>query len=73
MDQGAIKVQPLLKNPFSEGLFEVSGDTEVGMPIRHINRDSSKISMFARDGPECEGDPFDSLQPGPENRISEVY
>jgi len=62
MDQGAIEVQPLLKIPFSDGLPDacVSVDRETGPVVGHINQDSSKISVFACDAPECVGDPFNS-------------
>ena len=41
IDQGSIKVQPLLKSPFS--------DRNEGQIERHNDRDPSEISMFLSD------------------------
>jgi len=60
VDQDAVKIQPLLNNRFSNGLPEVVSYAEVGQVVRRINRDSSKIPVFACNGLECERDPFDS-------------
>ena len=71
MGQGAIEDQPLFKDPFSEGLAQVSVDMSVGKVVRQINRDSSKVSVFWCDGPECKGDPVDAHASRPKNRIFE--
>jgi len=53
-------------------LYEVLVVTEVVQEERQANRDSSKISMFACDGLEYEGDPPDVQCSRSENRISKL-
>jgi len=72
MYQDAIKVQPLLENAFSDGLYGVFVVTEVVQAERQISRDLSKISTFVCDDLEYEGDPADVQCSRPENRISKL-
>jgi len=71
MDQGAIEVQPLLKNPLSKSLPKLPDDAGVGKVVRQNDRDSSKVPMFWCDGPECKGDPLDAHRSGLKNHIFE--
>jgi len=71
MDQDAIKVQPFLKKPSFNGSPEVLACVAVGQVVSGINRDSSKIPMYASHCLECEGDPLDSRRSEPENRVFE--
>lgn len=71
LDQEAIEVQPLPKILFSDGSPNVCTGTDEGGVETHMNRDSSKLSMFGRDGLECKGDPYDGQRSGPKNCIHE--
>jgi len=72
MHQDTIKVQPLIKNIFPDGFPDVSVETDGSPEAVDINRYSSKILVFTRDGSERVGDPSDSPWSGrPKNRVFE--
>jgi len=72
MDQEAIKVRPLPKSSFSNGNPDVRVDMNTGQVGRHVDRDSSKISMLVSDGLERQGDPFNAQRTQSENRVTEL-
>ena len=73
MNQEAIKVQPLPKNPFSDGCPDIQVDVDaLGQVGKRINRDSSEISVLGCDGLECQGDPSNFQRSEPKNHILEL-
>ena len=72
MDQGVIKVQPLLKNPFFKDVPDISINANIGKVGRDIDRDLSKIPMFWCDDLERKGDPVDAQRLGSKDHVPEL-